>query len=124
MRDKDRKIKQIGAERSFLNKPFFTSLSSNISYTVTIESEDETLQKEGLYNYADIGFGMSDCNRTIFLDFRVNTEEDYDNCQYKLDRIIEVCQAMKKDLDKAYNEVQVGVKRLKEIKDASNIKES
>lgn len=121
---RDRITKRIGAERSFLNKPFLISLNSNISYKIKIESYKEELIKENLYDCAEIEFGISDCNRTIFLDFRLEDEEDLENSQYKLDRIIEVCQAMKKDLDKAYSEVKIGVERYKELKDASNTKES
>lgn len=114
---RDRIVKRIGAERSFLNKPFLVSLNSNISYKINIESYKEELIKENLYDYAEIEFGISDCNRTIFLDFRLEDEEDLENSHYKLDRIIEVCQAMKKDLDKAYSEVKIGIKRFKEIKE-------
>jgi len=112
-----RTYKRLGADRTFLNQPGLVSLNSNISYRITLEGGNDLIKEEGLFDYADIQFGISDCNKTIFLDFRIEDKENYDNCCYKLDRIIETCQTMKKDLEKAYTELQIGLNRVKELEE-------
>ena len=106
---------KIGAGRTFLNEPFMTSLTSNISYTIKVDSWNKKLQDEGLYNYAKIDFAMSNCDRTIHLDFDIQDKDDMRNSLFKLDAIINTCQAMKEDLEKARKVILVGQARLKEI---------
>ena len=106
---------KIGAGRTFLNEPFMTSLTSSISYTIKVDSWNKKLQDEGLYNYAKIDFAMSNCDRTIHLDFDIQDKDDMRNSLFKLDAIINTCQAMKEDLEKARKVILVGQARLKEI---------
>ena len=101
--------KRIGQNRAFLNEPYMTSLSSCISYTIVARSHNEAIIKEGLYDYANIGFSMSDCNKNIYLDFDISTKENMRNSLFKLDTIIETCMAMKEDLKIARKEIRKGI---------------
>ena len=116
----DKNDLRIGANRTFLNEPFMTSLTSNVSYTVKVSTWKKELQDEGLYSYAKIDFAMSDCDRTIHLDFDIQDKDDMRNSLFKLDAIINTCQAMKEDLKKARKVILVGQARLKEIEAENN----
>lgn len=116
----DKNDLRIGANRTFLNEPFMTSLTSNISYIVKVSTWKKELQDEGLYSYAKIDFAMSDCSRTIHLDFDIQDKDDMRNSLFKLDAIINTCQAMKEDLKKARKVILVGQARLKEIEAEGN----
>ena len=115
---------KIGAGRTFLNEPFMTSLTSNISYTIKVSSWKKELQEEGLHDYAKIDFAMSDCNRTIRLNFDIQNKDDMRNSLFKLDAIINTCLAMKEDLKKARKVILVGQARLKEIEEQKGRKDS
>lgn len=108
-------IKRIGEHRSFLNEPYLTSLSSNISYRVVINAYDEKLINEGLFNNAHISFSMSDCNKNIYLEFNIEDKENMRNSLFKLNTIIDTCIKMKKDLKEARLLILEGKKRQKEL---------
>ena len=116
--------KRIGQNRAFLNEPYMTSLSSCISYTIVARSHNEAVIKEGLYDYTNIEFSISDCSRNIYLDFNIDNEEEMKNSLFKLDTIIETCITMKKDLKIARKEVLKGIKlreKLKEKEEKKNV---
>ncbi len=101
----------IGMRREFLNEDLIVSLSAMIGYSIQVSSWSEQLEKEGMYNHADIVFNMSNCTRKIDLDFDISTKELMRNSLYKLDTIISVCESMKADLKKARLLVNEGIKR-------------
>ena len=105
----------VGYSREFLNMPFKTSTSSNISYKIKIQSYQEELVKENLYDHSTIDFTISDCSRTISLDFDIDSKEDMRNSLYKLDTIINVCKKMKEDSKLARKEILKGNKRREEL---------
>ena len=106
---------KIGFRREFLNEPFTTSTSSNISYYINCNSWNEKLKEENLYDIADIKFSISDCNRNIYLDFAVNSKDDMRNSLHKINTVIDVLTNLKEDLKKARLEVRKGQLRLKEL---------
>lgn len=106
---------KIGFRREFLNEPFTTSTSSNISYYINCNSWNEKLKEEGLYDNATIKFSLSDCSKNIYLEFAVNSKDDMRNSLYKIDTIIDVLNNLKEDLRKARLEVRKGQSRLKEL---------
>ena len=109
--------KKIGYRRSFLNEPYMTSTSSCISYNIKVSSWHKKLIEENLYNSARIEFSMSDCSRNIHLDFDIQSKEDMRNSLFKLDTIINTCQAMKEDLKIARKEVLKGKRRYESFTD-------
>lgn len=110
------KKKRIGESRAFLNLPYETSLTSCVSYTITVSSYIEDLIKEEKFEECNISFAMADCHKSIYLDFRINTKEEMRNSLFKLDTIIENCEKMKKDLKEARLIILEGVKRAEELK--------
>ena len=116
--------KIIGHKRSFLNLEGEVSLTSCVSYKVSVKTWDKELSNLKLYNYSEIDFAMSDCSRVINLDFSLDTKQDMRNSLHKLDTIIEVCNKMKKDLKLARKEVIKGQKKLEKIKAAEKEKSS
>jgi hypothetical protein len=89
---------------------------------VKIETWNDDLVKEGLYDHAEIQFGMSDCSRKISLEFFIGNKEGMSNSLHKLDNIIAVCTSMKEDLKKARLEIRKGVIRAKELKELKESK--
>ena len=118
---RDRHIKRIGAIRAFLNKPFEVSMTSCISYKVEVNSWKEELRKEDLYNQDEISFSMADCSRVISLEFDISDKEGMVNSLFKLDTIINTCQAMKEDLKTARKLIIVGQKRYEEIEEQERL---
>ena len=114
MSDKERRI---GYGREFLNEPYMTSTSSCISYNIKVRSWYKKLQEEGLFDSAAIEFSISDCGKNIHLDFEIHDKENMRNSLFKLDTIINTCQAMKEDLKKARLEVLKGKKRVETLTD-------
>lgn len=108
-------IKLIGQNRSFLNEDPEISLVSMLGYAVSVSSWNEELVKEGHYDNADIQFAMSDCSRSIHLDFSIGSKEAMRNSLYKLNTIIKVCESMKADLKEARLIVNAGNKRREEL---------
>src|SRR5690349_436457 len=97
---------KIGFRREFLNEPFTTSTSSNISYYINCNSWNEKLKESNLCDNANIEFSISDCNKNIYLEFAVNSKDDMRNSLYKIDTIINVLSNLKEDLKKARLEVR------------------
>lgn len=110
------KEKKIGQKRAFLNMPYKTSVVSIIGYQVEIDNcYNDQLGKEDLFTRANIEFKMSDCVRSIELDFNIDTKEDMANSLFKLNTIIDICESMKKDLKSARFLIVQGQKRQEEI---------
>lgn len=114
--------KVIGHERSFLNLEGEVSLTSCVSYKVSVKTWNDELSKLKLYNYAEIDFAMSDCSKVIRLDFDINSKQGMRNSLHKLDTIIDMCNKMKEDLKLARKEVIIGQKELEKIKNAEKEK--
>lgn len=116
--------KVIGHKRSFLNLEGEVSLTSCVSYKVSVKTWNEELSKLKLYDYAEIDFAMSDCSKVIRLDFDIDSKQSMRNSLHKLDTIIDMCNKMKKDLKDARKEVIKGQKELEKIKAAEKEKSS
>lgn len=107
--------KRIGHERSFLNLEGEVSLTSCVSYKISVKTWNEELSKLKLYEYAEIDFAISDCSRVIRLDFDIDSKQGMRNSLHKLDTIIDICNKMKEDLKVARKEVIIGQKELEKI---------
>ena len=103
---------------------FVVSLTSCISYKVSVKTWTDELSKLKLYNYAEIDFAMSDCSKVIRLDFDIDSKQGMRNSLHKLDTIIDMCNKMKKDLKVVRKEVIKGQKELEKIKAAEKEKSS
>lgn len=114
------KEKEIGYSREFLNKPYMVSTNSNIAYTISLTTYNDNLSEQGLFDSTDISFVISDCNRSINLEFEISNKEAYENSLYKLDKIIETCTKMKNDLSFARSELIKTKKYEKIFKDEEN----
>ena len=112
------KKQNVGYSREFLNLPFITSTSANISYNIKIDSYHKELIEENLYDNARINFSISNCNRTLDFDFDIYSKIEMRNSLYKLDTIIKVCEKMKEDIKTARKEILKGTKRIKELEEA------
>ena len=115
MFDRETKTQEIGFKREFLNLPFNTSTISNIGYYVTVETWDPRLKEQNKFDRFDIEFYMSNCTKTISLDFYIENSDNVENSLYKLDTIIKTCESMKKDILKAYEIVKDGKEYLKTL---------
>lgn len=80
----------------FLNKPFHHSDGTIFSSLVV---EKENGNKNSYINW-EAQFRMSDCNRTIDLNFYLNDEEDHENNLYKVDVMINHLKEFKRALER------------------------
>lgn len=105
----------IGVRREFLNEDYNVSLSSMVGYSVVVSTWNSSLKEEELFDQADINFVMASCYKKLDLEFNVDSEEHLQNSLHKLQTIIDVCEAMKVDLNKAHAIVKIGIERIEEI---------
>lgn len=116
------KVKEVGAQRHFLNELYMCSLSSHISYKVMLTTWRDQLIQEGLYDNAVIRFNMADCNDKISLDFDIHNKVEMRNSLHKIDTIINTMLQMKQDVLTARKELRLGLARAKEIDEAEQNK--
>lgn len=117
--------KNIGSRREFLNENTEVSLNSSIGYRVDIHTYSSELKKRGLYDQSTIDFKITDCSRSINLEFRLHSKEDMKNSLFKLNTIIDVCNSMMDDLLKARKELRKGIafnKLVEEFEDLEKTK--
>ena len=114
--------KLIGSRREFLNEDLDVSMTSMVGYRIELYSYNDDCVKKGLYDSNNITFNISDCSRSISLDFSTTTKEYMKNSIDKIDTIIDVLKDFRADLKKARLEVRKGVelKKLREKFDEQN----
>lgn len=113
----EEKRKIIGSKREFLNLDPTISLRASIGYYIELVSYERPVPEDVFDNYS-IEFLISDCSRTISLDFGIQSKEDMANSLHKLETIIQVCQEMQENLKIARKEYLTSKKRRDELKAA------
>lgn len=74
------------ARKDLLNKPGFHSTAA-ISSVIKISFEEDGVGKKN--GFVDINFQMSDCHRSINLDFPIGDEARFDNSMFKIQTLID-----------------------------------
>ena len=115
MINKENYRKDLSFGREFLNLPYRTSLNSNIAYKINLYKHDMPLDYD-LYDKAHIGFVITDCSKSINLDFDIDSKQEMANSLHKLRTIIGTCEKMIEDIKEARVYVLEGQKKLKELK--------
>jgi len=90
-------VKRSWGKAKFLNKPGFHSVAA-ISYKIELEKVLRSDDHESPFGSVTI----SNCNRSIELDISAENDQAYENSLYKLDTLIEVLQAARKDHKRAW----------------------
>lgn len=85
---------------AILNKPSFHSVAA-ISYEINSGNELDEFDKKSWINN-DAILQISDCNRSISLDFAFGNE-DYENSLYKINLLKNMLNEFSKDLEEARN---------------------
>lgn len=107
------KSKFLFKTRNFLNKDE-ESLSA-IKSSVEISTFRKDLAKKDLYDDAYVDFSISDCNKTIHLDFGIDSEKEFDNSIYKINTIISTLTNLKDSLIEAKEIIREGEKVREQI---------
>lgn len=87
---------------TILNDPAYHSVAS-VSYRVQVNASADEGSGATKYKNVDGSITISDCNKSITLDLGFSTQAMYENNQHKIDRLIEILQKCKQDMQ-AMNE--------------------
>ena len=97
----DKKIFEFGVS-SLLNKPKFHSTAA-IAIKISLD-----------YNFPSGHLYISDCTRTISLNLDFDSEEEMDNSLFKLNKIVDVCNAAIKNIEGNRNNYLEAIKKYEE----------
>lgn len=107
MRNKGKEV--VYCDRQFLNKPGYNGMANIVAEI----SHDWWREKE--FADIDITLGIADCNRQITFTFDMDSDEDWENNIYKIDKMAEMMTNLKVALEAEY-----GVwRRFEELKKAA-----